>query len=217
MPLVPDRTDSIRLQDNGVSPAVIPGLSIQHDIEEPSDSPQFDDRGAVIRIEHGDGSVTVSLDGKPIADAENDNRPARWFDNLVERINDQDLGSIADELLRGIEEDIQSRSEWIEERAQGIRLLGLKIEIPRLGGSDGAPVEGMSKVRHPLLQEAVLRFQANARGEMLPTDGPMVLDISRVAGLVGSTEKADKTLFCSVCDSSRDFKMNSLSPDGAKT
>ena len=173
MPLVPDRTDSIRLQDNGVSPAVIPGLSIQHDIEEPSDSPQFDDRGAVIRIEHGDGSVTVSLDGKPIADAENDNRPARWFDNLVERINDQDLGSIADELLRGIEEDIQSRSEWIEERAQGIRLLGLKIEIPSLGGSDGAPVEGMSKVRHPLLQEAVLRFQANARGEMLPTDGPM--------------------------------------------
>ena len=31
----------------------------------------------------------------------------------------------------------------------------------------------MSKVRHPLLQEAVLRFQANARSEMLPTDGPI--------------------------------------------
>jgi hypothetical protein len=30
----------------------------------------------------------------------------------------------------------------------------------------------MSKVRHPLLQEAVLRFQANARSELLPTDGP---------------------------------------------
>ena len=31
----------------------------------------------------------------------------------------------------------------------------------------------MSKVRHPLLQEAVLRFQAQARSELLPTDGPI--------------------------------------------
>ena len=66
--------------------------------------------------------------------------------------------------MRGIEDDITSRKDWIEERAKGIRLLGLSLESP--GGSqpaDGAPVEGMSKVRHPLLQEAVLRFQANAR------------------------------------------------------
>ena len=41
------------------------------------------------------------------------------------------------------------------------------------GATDGAPVEGMSKVRHPLLLEAVLRFQANARSELLPTDGPV--------------------------------------------
>ena len=33
--------------------------------------------------------------------------------------------------------------------------------------------EGMSKVRHPLLLEACLRFQANARSELLPTDGPV--------------------------------------------
>jgi len=31
----------------------------------------------------------------------------------------------------------------------------------------------MSRVRHPLLLEAVLRFQANARSELLPTDGPV--------------------------------------------
>ena len=50
----------------------------------------------------------------------------------------------------------------------------MKIEIPGLqGAADGAPVEGMSKVRHPLLLEAVLRFQANARSELLPTDGPV--------------------------------------------
>jgi len=62
----------------------------------------------------------------------------------------------------------------IEDRAQGVKLLGLKIEVPNTQGtSDGAPVEGMSRVRHPLLLEAVLRFQANARSELLPTDGPM--------------------------------------------
>ena len=47
-----------------------------------------------------------------------------------------------------------SRRDWIEDRAQGMKLLGLKIEVPGLqGAADGAPVEGMSKVRHPLLQE----------------------------------------------------------------
>jgi len=76
--------------------------------------------------------------------------------------------------MRGIRDDIQSRNEWIEDRAVGMKLLGLKIELPSLSGaSDGAPVEGMSKVRHPLLLEAVLRFQANARSELLPTDGPV--------------------------------------------
>ena len=84
------------------------------------------------------------------------------------------MSRIAEELLRGIDADIQSRSDWIEDRAQGLRLLGLKIEIPGVqGSSDGAPVEGMSKVRHPLLLEAVLRFQANSRSELLPTDGPV--------------------------------------------
>ena len=97
-----------------------------------------------------------------------------WFGNLVHKIDDMELGRIANDLIRGIDDDLASRKDWIETRAQGMRLLGLKIEMPGLqGAADGAPVEGMSKVRHPLLLEAVLRFQANARGEMLPTDGPV--------------------------------------------
>ena len=71
-----------------------------------------------------------------------------------------------------------SRKDWIEDRAQGIKLLGLKIEVPGIGGAaEGAPVEGMNRVRHPLLLEAVLRFQANARAELLPTDGPVKIRI----------------------------------------
>lgn len=150
-------------------------VTVERDDAEPEDIPEVSQDGAILKIEHGDGSITLSLDGKPIKDPENEKTPPQgWFDNLVDDIDDIELQNIADDLIRGVADDIESRSEWIEDRAQGIKLLGLKIEIPGLNGaSDGAPVEGMSKVRHPLLQEAVLRFQANARSELLPTDGPV--------------------------------------------
>jgi hypothetical protein len=113
------------------------------------------------------------LDGRPVERASKPDR-GDWFDNLVDEIDDSELTRIATDLIKGIGDDTDSRKEWIEDRAQGIKLLGLKIEIPGLAGAaDGAPVEGMSKVRHPLLLEAVLRFQANARSELLPTDGPV--------------------------------------------
>lgn len=138
------------------------------------DAPVLDEKGAVVRIEHPDGAVTVSLDGKPIQDAAANDAQMGWFDNLAEKIDSGVLAGIADDLLRGVEDDLTSRQEWIEDRAHGVKLLGLKIELPNVqGASDGAPVEGMSKVRHPLLLEAVLRFQANARSELLPTDGPV--------------------------------------------
>jgi hypothetical protein len=136
------------------------------------DMPEFDDRGRIVKITHGDGSVTVSLDGRPLDDPQR--KPTGWFDNLAEDIDASELSRICDDLLRGIKEDEDSRREWLDERAKGIILLGLKLEVPgQQGAADGAPVEGMSKVRHPLMQEAVLRFQANARSELLPTDGPV--------------------------------------------
>ena len=138
------------------------------------DQPEFDDSGAVIRINHGDGSVTVSTDGKPIEDPAHKSSNGKWFGNLVDKIDESELSRIADDLIRGIEADIESRRDWIDDRTEGIKLLGFKVEIPGINGAtDGAPVEGISRVRHPLLQEAVLRFQANARSELLPTDGPV--------------------------------------------
>jgi hypothetical protein len=136
-------------------------------------APELNDNEPVLRIEHDDGSISISMDGKSLVDQPGKAK-GEWFSNLVEDIDQGALGSIADDLLRGIEDDIESRRDWIEGRAQGIKLLGLKLEIPGIaGGADGAPVEGMSRVRHPLLLEAVLRFQANARSELLPTDGPV--------------------------------------------
>jgi len=138
--------------------------------EQPAEG--MDEHGNLMTIELPDGSITLTLDGSPLQKAEKSGE--EWFDNLVDEIDQADLASISHDLLKGIQDDLESRKEWIEDRAQGIKLLGLKVEIPGLAGaSDGAPVEGMSKVRHPLLLEAVLRFQANARSELLPTDGPV--------------------------------------------
>jgi hypothetical protein len=141
---------------------------------DPDDAPKFDDKGNVVEIKHGDGTLTVALPGNSLNDAPADNKPAGWYENLAEKIPQDTLNGIVEELLLGISEDLESRRDWIEQRAQGMNLLGLKIEIPNVqGASDGAPVDGMSKVRHPLLAEAVLRFQANSRAAFLPTDGPV--------------------------------------------
>ena len=167
MPMTPGLSPSIRQ----VYPTNEPAIQIE--MVENGDVPKMDQKGNVLEIEHGDGSISISLDGKPLDEAANEG-PGDWFDNLVDKIGQLELSRISQDLLKGVQDDIDSRKEWIENRALGIKLLGLKIEIPGLqGASDGAPVEGMSRVRHPLLLEAVLRFQANARSELLPTDGPV--------------------------------------------
>jgi hypothetical protein len=147
----------------------------------------------LLQIEHDDGSITISMDGKPVV--EDDAEAIReWFSNLVDDIDDMERQRICEDLLRGIDDDLESRQEWVEDRAQGLRLLGLKIESTSLNGtSDGAPVEGMSRVRHPLLLEAVLRFQANARSELLPTDGPVKVRVD-MNGSVIETDEAATTL-----------------------
>jgi hypothetical protein len=143
-------------------------------MDDGQDTPTIDKDGAILEIQHADGSLTISLDGKPINDNRQERDETDWYRNLVDDVSSGVLNGISQDLLRGIRDDISSRNDWIEDRAQGIKLLGLRIEIPGLqGATDGAPVEGMSKVRHPLLLEAVLRFQANARSELLPTDGPV--------------------------------------------
>ena len=173
MPMTPGLMSNIRLPGPEEEP-LGDGDVIVEIVDNDEDKPTFDKDGAVLEIEHPDGSITISLDGKPINDNRKERDETNWFRNLVDDVAEGNLNDIAQELLRGIRDDISSRNDWIEDRAQGIKLLGLKIEIPGLqGATDGAPVEGMSKVRHPLLLEAVLRFQANARSELLPTDGPV--------------------------------------------
>ena len=172
MPLVPGLSSSIRQADLLQPGALTEGVTVEI-AEAGPDKHIADDSGKILEIQHDDGSITISMNGKSLTGEEAPG-PSGWFDNLVDKIDDMELHRISDELMRGISDDMDSRKDWIEDRANGLKLLGLKVEIPGLGGSaEGAPVEGMSRVRHPLLLEAVLRFQANARSEMLPTDGPV--------------------------------------------
>lgn len=192
MPLTPGLVPNIR-QIVPETEQSLGGEDVVVEIAEGKPTTETDEKGNILKIEHPDGSITVSLDGKPIDGPSEAEQAKEWFRNLVDEIDDMELVRIGNDLVQGIEDDIQSRTDWIEDRAQGLKLLGLKIEIPGVQGtSDGAPVEGMSRVRHPLLLEAVLRFQANARSEMLPTDGPVkVRDDS-----MGSTTQQDHLANC---------------------
>jgi hypothetical protein len=122
------------------------------------------------KIETADGGVVVYI-GPPRTSRR---RSDRFDENLAEELPETELGHIADELLTLIEQDNRSRSEWLDTRARGIKLMGLKIEaMLSTGAADGtAPLEGQSQVQATLLAEAVIRFGANAFAELCPTDGP---------------------------------------------
>ena len=134
---------------------------------------QGDDTGVTfedgaMKIEHPDGSVTINFNPQSTP------KHTGKFDSNLALALDGELEGIVSDLIEGIERDEQSRKEWLETRARGIELLGLKLEQPRSSAGDSsAPLEGMSVVRHPLLLEATVSFQATARGELLPAAGPV--------------------------------------------
>lgn len=144
-------------------------------VVDPEDSEPENNSGVTfedgaMKIEHEDGSVTINFDGKP---EDKDKDEEGFHANLAKEISDSELSSIATSLLEGIQRDDDSRKDWLETRALGISLLGLKLEKPRTDAGTGAALEGMSTVRHPLLLEATVSFQATARAELLPASGPV--------------------------------------------
>jgi hypothetical protein len=140
-------------------------IVLQEDAEEPTEQ---------VGIEQHDGSLLIRLDGRPLSKQENRAEAKRHDANLAKFIDTRELARICDDLLNGIDSDLQSRRDWIERRASGIKHLALKVESPRSPTADAdTAVEGQTTVRTPILLDAVLRFQANARGELLPAGGPV--------------------------------------------
>jgi len=159
---------SLRLVDPTPEPSPFDGPSV---VELPDDDSGVSMQDGVLKIEHPDGSVTIDLD-PDLSESKSDDDD--FYRNIAGELDDGTLAKIASDLLIGIEYDEQSRKEWLATRARGISLLGLKLEEPRGDtGTASAPLEGMSVIRHPLLLEATIRFQATARGELLPATGPV--------------------------------------------
>ncbi len=152
------------------------------DVDVPSNeiAPGVHMDGGAMHVEHEDGSTTIDFNPKEEIGEKPDSDD--FYRNLCDEIEEGTLATIASELLDGIDRDITSRHEWLETRARGIQLLGLKLEEPRGDtGTNSAPIEGQSTVRHPLLLDATVNFQATARGELLPASGPVKVRVDTPA------------------------------------
>jgi hypothetical protein len=87
--------------------------------------------------------------------------------NLAESLNEKALITIAGDLLGDFEDDISARKDWIQTYVDGLELLGMKIE------ERTEPWEGACGVYHPLLSEALVKFQAETIMETFPAQGPV--------------------------------------------
>jgi hypothetical protein len=133
----------------------------------------LEDAEPAIEIEIEDPeSVTIGMGGleitlEPDDEAENDDFNA----NLAEEMDDKALQTLAADLVGEFEEDISSRKDWMQTYVDGLELLGLKVE------DRTEPWPGACGVYHPLLSEALVKFQAETMMETFPAHGPVKTQI----------------------------------------
>lgn len=150
-------------------------------------------------VDLGEGEIGVPLENGNViiqfGQSKDDGKDDAFDANLADKLDAVTRGILSQQVLEGIEADIQSRAEWESTRTRGLSLLGLQLKEPRGDVASGATaLDGMSQVDHPLLLEATLRFTANAIGELLPAEGPVKIknvgvETSDMDGLAESFEK----------------------------
>ena len=114
-----------------------------------------------VSIETDDGGMLIDFDPSMMEDE------VPFDANLAEYISEKDLSFIGHELVSAFEADKDSRSDWERTYTEGLDNLGLKIE------ERTEPWSGACGVYHPLLSEAVVRFQSQAITEIFPSAGPV--------------------------------------------
>ena len=114
-----------------------------------------------VAITTEDGGVIIDFD--PDAD----DLTNEFNVNLSELMDDRELQTLASELVGYYMGDKESRKDWEDTYIKGLDQLGLKIE------NRTEPWDGACGVFHPLLTEAVVRFQAQAITEVFPPKGPV--------------------------------------------
>lgn len=125
-----------------------------------------------------EGIDAIAIDEEPIEieivdpdaeeiEVEAEEETSDFGENLAEQLSESELSSIASSLIGDFESDIASRKDWIQTYVDGLELLGLKIE------ERSEPWEGACGVYHPLLAEALVKFQAETMMSLFPAQGPV--------------------------------------------
>ena len=117
-------------------------------------------------------SIEIGIDGMPILRIEKGEDDEEDFGaNLAEDMSEQDLQSLANDLISDFDDDVSSRKDWMQTYVDGLELLGMKIE------ERTEPWEGACGVYHPLLSEALVKFQSETMMETFPAAGPVKIEI----------------------------------------
>jgi hypothetical protein len=131
------------------------GLDQVSEVEEPLEIEIVDPES--VTISQGD----FTLEMKQMEDEDG-------FDkNLAEEMDERALAKLAGELIGDFETDVASRKDWVQTYVDGLELLGMKLE------ERTEPWPGACGVYHPLLTEAVVKFQAETMMETFPASGPV--------------------------------------------
>ena len=118
----------------------------------------------------------VNPDGTPLDDGIDkievelevvDDHEANLLETVFKGERKRDISGLGMELVQQYDEDKRSRTEWESTLKDGLKLLGLTFE------ERSDPWDGACGVFHPLLSEAVVRFQSEAITETFPAQGPV--------------------------------------------
>ena len=116
-------------------------------------------------------SVIIGLDGVEIEITPGDDTEEAFDSNLVEFLAESVVEDVINELISDYEDDVASRRDWMQTYVDGLELLGMKIE------ERTDPWPGACGVYHPLLSEALVKFQAETIMEIMPASGPVKTEI----------------------------------------
>jgi len=126
-----------------------------------------DELALEIEIENPD-SVTIGMGGLEIELTPGAKETEGMFDeNLADTLEENFVATIGTDLVGDIEQDRNSRKEWEKAYVDGLKLLGLQIE------DRTEPWQGACGVFHPMITEAVVRFQSEMITETFPAAGPV--------------------------------------------
>tara|TARA_R110000765_G_scaffold5276_1_gene16503 strand:+ start:459 stop:2921 length:2463 start_codon:yes stop_codon:yes gene_type:complete len=115
-----------------------------------------------VSVETPDGGVIIDFNPDMTDDLDSSHDA-----NLAEVLDPRDLAGLASDLVTSYKNDKESRADWERSYIDGLELLGLKME------ERTTPWDGACGVSHPLLTEAVIRFQSQAIQELFPSGGPV--------------------------------------------